>query len=172
MRTLRTAGHVALWLVAALGLVSLLAWGATRAGWIQPLVVVSGSMEPAIGTGDLLVAVPRPTADLRVGDVATLRSSTTGVLVTHRVVAVERTPGDGWTVRMQGDANASPDASAYPVGDTVWQPVARLAGAGRVVTTLTRPGVAAPLGVALAALVGLSALPAGRVAEGRAAVAP
>ena len=50
--------------VAALGLLSVLVWGATQLGYIKPLVVISGSMEPGIMTGDLLVDVQRPTAFL------------------------------------------------------------------------------------------------------------
>lgn len=159
MRALRLVGDAALWLVAALGVVSLLVWGGTQAGWIQPLVVVSGSMEPGIMTGDLLVATSEPTSELRAGDVATIHSDVTGDLVTHRVVSVERTGGETWAVRMQGDANPSPDAGTYVVGDTVWRPALTVSGGGYALTTVTRPAVAVPVGVALAALLGLSLLP-------------
>jgi len=158
MRALRLLGTTALWLVAALGLGSVLVWGATQLGWVKPLVVVSGSMEPHIMTGDLLVTVPRPTSELRPGDVASLPSALTGDLVTHRVVAVEPAD-DGWAVRMKGDANATQDGTTYLVGDTVWQPRWQVAGGGLALVTLTRPAVAVPLGVALVALLGLSLLP-------------
>ncbi|WP_188037608.1 signal peptidase I [Actinotalea sp. JY-7885] len=160
MRALRLAGDVVLWLVAALGLASLATWGATQAGWIQPLVVVSGSMEPEIMTGDLLIAVPQEPADLRAGDVAALRSAVTGDLVTHRVVSVEESGEGQWAVHMKGDANASPDAETYVVDQDLWQPAARVPGGGYVVAKLTSPQVAIPLGVALVALMGLSLLPA------------
>ncbi|MFC8190441.1 signal peptidase I [Cellulomonas sp. NPDC057328] len=160
MRTLKTVGDAVVWLVAALGVVSVLAWGASALGWMKPLVVVSGSMEPAIMTGDLLVAVPHPTAELQVGDVATLPDERADRLVTHRVVSVEHVGGGRWEVRMKGDANVSADGGAYVVGDTVWQPAARIGGGGYVLTALTRPQVAVPVGVAFAALLGLSLLPA------------
>lgn len=159
MRVLRVVGNTALWLVAVLGLVSVLVWGATRAGWIQPLVVVSGSMEPGIMTGDLLVTRPQPTSELRAGEVASIYSDVTGNLVSHRVVSVEPTGDGGWAIRMKGDANASADAGTYVVGDTVLQPVLQVTRGGYVVTTLTQPSVAVPLGVALVALLGLSLVP-------------
>ena len=159
MRARPFVGDAALWLVAALGLVSVLVWGATQAGWIKPLVVISGSMEPGIMTGDLLVARAQPTSELRVGDVATLHSDLTGDLVSHRVVSAEPRDDGRWDVRMQGDANESPDAGTYVVGDTVLRPAMQVSGGGYVVATLARPSVALPLGVALVALLGLSLLP-------------
>ncbi|WP_309134826.1 signal peptidase I [Cellulomonas sp.] len=159
MRILRATGNAVLWLVAALGVTSVLVWGATQAGWIQPLVVVSGSMQPGIMTGDLLVAVRAPTSDLRVGDVVTLRDGRTGVLVTHRVVSIEPTGDETWGVRMQGDANDSVDAGTYEVGATVLRPAVQISGGGYVLRTVTQPSVAVPLGVALVALLGLSLLP-------------
>lgn len=157
---LRALGNALIWLLAALGVVSALVWGATRLGYVQPLVVVSGSMQPEIRTGDLVVDVPRATADLAAGDVASIRSEVTGTIVTHRVVDVDA-QGDGtWRVTLKGDANATNDAEDYVVGDTVWRPALRLPGAGTAVVTLTEPRVAVPLGVALLALLGLSLLPA------------
>lgn len=147
------------WLLAALGVVSLLVWGAAALGLLKPLVVISGSMEPAIMTGDLLVAVPVPTSELQVGDVASIRGVHSDRLVTHRVVSVEHLGRGEWEVRMKGDANESPDGGAYVVGETVWQPAAQITGGGKLLTTLTRPSVAVPLGVALVALLALSLLP-------------
>lgn len=159
-RVLRRTGDVALTLVALVGLLSLLTWGAVQVGWIKPLVVVSGSMEPGIMTGDLVVAVPTPTAHLEVGDVATIHNDVTGSLVTHRVVAVEpAADGATWEVRMKGDANESEDGGVYVVGDQVWTPRWQLGGVGYVLAELTRPAVAVPLVVAVGCLVGLALLP-------------
>ncbi|GEA85665.1 signal peptidase I [Cellulomonas gelida] len=160
MRALKLLGNAVLWLVAALGLASVLVWGATQAGWIRPLVVISGSMEPGIMTGDLLIDRPRPTSELQVGDVASIYSEVTRNLVTHRVVGIEPAADGRWEIRMQGDANDSPDGGVYVVGGTVWQPAWQISGGGVVLTTLTRPSVAVPLGVALLSMLGLSLLPA------------
>jgi signal peptidase len=159
-KVFRALGSALLWLLAGLGLASALVWGATRLGAIQPLVVVSGSMEPQIMTGDLVVDRPVRTAQLVAGDVVSIRSAVTGAIVTHRVVGVEARPGGGWDVMLKGDANQAADGETYAVGDVVWRPVLRVPGAGAALVTLTRPAVAVPLGVALLALLGLSLLPA------------
>lgn len=160
MRALRFVGNAVLWLVAAVGLLSILAWGATQLGLIQPLVVISGSMEPGIMTGDLLIDVPRPTDELAPGDVASIHSDVTGKIVSHRVVAVTPLPDGTWEVRMKGDANETEDGGPYVVGDEVWQPAWQVSGGGSVLMTLTQPSVALPLGFALLCLLALSLLPA------------
>lgn len=64
MNAVRRAADALLWVLAVIGVLSGATWAASTAGLIQPLVVVSGSMEPSIRTGDLLVAIPTPAADL------------------------------------------------------------------------------------------------------------
>lgn len=118
-------------------------------------------------TGDLLVDVPRPTAQVEPGQVTSIYSDVTHDLVSHRVVAVEPA-GDGrWSIRMKGDANDAEDGATYVVGDHVWQPALQVHGGGYVVTALTRRAVAIPLGVALFSLLSLSLLPAAPAARGR-----
>ena len=103
MRIIRLLGNVALWLGAILGIIAGGVWFAGQMGWLQPLIVISGSMEPGIHTGDLLIDRNVATVDLEVGDVVSLQSEMTGKLVTHRVVDV--TPaGEGWEITMKGDA--------------------------------------------------------------------
>jgi len=155
---LRAFGNALIWALAVAGVASGLVWGATRLGVIQPLVVVSGSMSPSIATGDLVVDRAIPTADLRPGEVASIRSAVTGKIVTHRVVTAGQRPDGSWAVTLKGDANDAPDAEVYVVGDRVWQPALQVAGAGAAVVTLTTPAVAIPLAVALLALAGLSFL--------------
>src|SRR4051812_5180341 len=99
MRVLRGLGNAVLWVLAALGLASVLVWGATKLGYVQPLVVISGSMEPTIMTRDLLVDVRTPTSDLRAGDVASIYNPITQNLVTHRVVSIEKTAAATWEIR-------------------------------------------------------------------------
>ncbi|MGW9416747.1 signal peptidase I [Cellulosimicrobium funkei] len=158
MQVLRRGAVLVLWVLAAFGLVCGAVWGATAAGLIKPLVVISGSMEPGIMTGDLLVARPVPAADLAVGDVVSLPSELTGDLVTHRVEAVEQTGDDRYTVSMKGDNNAYADALDYTASGDVWKPAVQLAGWGTAIVRLTTPAVAAPLLVGLLGLLGLTLL--------------
>ncbi len=157
MRALKVVGNAVLTVVALLGVCSALVWGATAAGRIQPLIVVSGSMEPEIMTGDLLVAVPLPVDEIEVGRVLSLRSEVTGDIVTHRVIEVSGVGGSA-AVRMQGDGNEAPDGETYEVSGTVWAPEWQISGGGFAVRTLTRPNVAVPLLVAILACIGLTAM--------------
>lgn len=155
MQTLRRIAMTALWVLAAAGVACGVVWGATAAGVIKPLIVISGSMEPEIMTGDLLIATKTPVADLGVGDVVSLPSELTSHLVTHRIVAIEPS-GEGALVTMKGDANEFEDALDYRVAGEVWMPQAQIPGAGTIITRITSPAVAVPLMIGLIALLGLT----------------
>lgn len=162
MTVLRRAGQVALVLLATLGILSGIAWAAHAAGLIKPLVVVSGSMSPEIPTGSLVISRPTPITTIEVGDVITVPNPQTGALVTHRVVTIDHAPTGDWTVTLRGDANDGPDPRAYTVasGAEVPSPWFVVPGAGRLVETISRPGVAVPFLIGLVALVALANLPA------------
>ncbi len=153
---LRRAAGVLLWALAAVGVACAIVWGLAAAGVVKPLIVVSGSMEPQIMTGDLVVAVRAPVADLRVGDVASLPSDLADALVTHRIrsIALE---GDVYRIDMKGDANEFADALDYlvPADALVWVPRLTVPGAGTVVARMMTPPVAVPLLVGILALVGV-----------------
>ncbi|WP_426594321.1 signal peptidase I [Cellulomonas sp. McL0617] len=155
MRAVRAVGSGLLWVIAVIGVVSVLIWGATALGYVQPLVVISGSMEPKIMTGDLLFDTPHPTSELKVGDVVAIKSEVTGNLISHRVVKVVATGGH-YEVNLKGDANHSEDGETYIVGDSVLRPVLQVPRGGYVVTKLTERSVVIPLGITLLALLGLS----------------
>jgi signal peptidase I len=157
MRIIRLFGNIALWTGAVLGIVAGAVWGAGQLGLVQPLIVISGSMEPEIMTGDLLIARPIPTESVDVGDVVSLPSQLTGKLVTHRVVAITQ-QGETWQVRMKGDDNAEDDLEPYAVGDEVLAPALRIPAGGTVVSKLMEPTVAVPVLVSLLALLGVSLL--------------
>ncbi len=92
--------------VLALLALCLLAWAAVPrlAGWI-PTTVASGSMEPRILTGDVVVSMPIDGGDVGSGQVVLVDDpATAGSLLLHRIV--EREPGG---LRLQGDANRQPD---------------------------------------------------------------
>lgn len=81
---------------------------------ITPLIVVSGSMEPEISTGALIIAKKTDAKTLQVGDVASFPRED-GVLVTHRVTSNDAFDGDTSlrSVKMKGDANDAEDQSPY-----------------------------------------------------------
>jgi len=82
----------------------------------QTVIVDGGSMEPAIPRGAFVLAVPGPLAELRVGDVVTVREGTRTPF-THRIVRFAQLPGaDGPVdyVETKGDANAAADPVLVP----------------------------------------------------------
>src|SRR6266571_2298785 len=81
----------------------------------RSFTVMSGSMEPSIHVGDVVVDKQVSPLDIRVGDIVTFRStSNPKVLITHRVRYIE--VADGLVrVRTKGDANNTEEHWAIPV---------------------------------------------------------
>lgn len=76
----------------------------------KALVVYSGSMEPTIPVGAVIIDTPIAAQEVKVGDVITFsRPDRPNELVTHRVVKIVNGPNGQreWTTK--GDANAQPD---------------------------------------------------------------
>jgi signal peptidase I len=78
-------------------------------GW-RPYVIVSGSMEPSIRAGDIVVAAPPDMADIGPGTVVVFDNA--GRLTTHRIAAV----GEDGTYATKGDANPEVDSSPIEPG--------------------------------------------------------
>lgn len=75
-----------------------------------PLTVLTGSMEPTLPPGTLLVVRPVDTADVRVGDVVTYQiESGRPEVISHRVVEVASSSDGSTTFVTKGDANGSAD---------------------------------------------------------------
>jgi signal peptidase len=76
-------------------------------GW-RTEIVLSGSMEPAIPTGSVVVSRPVSAEEVREGDIIMFSSPAGNVLTTHRVVKVEQ-KSDGPHFATKGDANKGAD---------------------------------------------------------------
>lgn len=162
MVVLHRIALAALWTLAVIGVACGLVAGATAAGLIKPLIVISGSMEPHIMTGDLVVDTPVATSTLSVGDVVSLPSALTHDLVTHRIEKIAA-HGDGYALTLKGDNNEFADAVDYQVGAQVWAPKVQLPGMGTVLERLMSPGVTIALLVGVLSLIALAWLtPAAR----------
>ena len=102
-------------------------------------VVVSGSMEPTIGTGDVAIVTKVPPRTIAVGDVITYRSaSDPDVLTTHRVVGVERT-ATGLVFLTKGDANEDVDPRPVAASRVVGTVTLVIPLLGHVVVFAQRP---------------------------------
>lgn len=93
-------------LLAAAGLVVLVAMG------YRPLVVYSGSMDPAIATGSVVLVRPVRAESINVGDVIAVALNDKGSLITHRVQAKQLVDGR-WLFQTKGDANNFPDPQPF-----------------------------------------------------------
>jgi signal peptidase I len=113
VRTIRRLLDAALVLlvVSILGLV--LVSNASPALGHQLIVIRGGSMSPAIPLGSIVDVVQVQPADLRPGDVVTLKEPS-GTVITHRIVRVVQLP-DGLYIETKGDANDEVDVPLQPV---------------------------------------------------------
>jgi signal peptidase len=102
----------------------------------MPLVVVSGSMEPTLHTGDVAVTRKIAPEDVRLGDVITYRGEPG--LVTHRIVGMDITP-QGMFYQTKGDANLSEDARPVPVDQIESRVVYRIPRVGFLVSFVGSP---------------------------------
>ena len=80
---------------------------------LSPLVVRSGSMEPLISTGGMVLVHTIPASEVEVGDVVAVRRPD-GTRVIHRVLTVDHT-GATSTLTLKGDANEDPDPQPVTV---------------------------------------------------------
>lgn len=137
-KVFRLLGRVATVLVAALLACNLYIIGArviggndhpTIFGWSWA-VVISGSMEDAIGVNDVVVIHGQE--DYAVNDVITFRSA--GSIVTHRII--EEHP-DSYTTK--GDANNTADLTPTLKSDVIGKVVLVIPGVGKVIEYLRSP---------------------------------
>ncbi|HWH14742.1 MAG TPA: signal peptidase I [Miltoncostaeaceae bacterium] len=134
--------------VAALALATALALLAGLRG----LTVLSGSMAPAIGTGDVVLTRTVPARTLAPGDVATFRDpGGSGRLITHRVLGIRVADGRVEVVT-RGDANTGVERWSIAADGRVGRVTARVPRLGRALAWTRTPGgrlltVALPLAV-------------------------
>lgn len=104
MRRLGTVGGSILF--ALLVLAACIAILGYMLGW-RAEIVLSGSMEPAIDVGGLVIARPISPEDIRAGDILMYASISGKNVICHRVVSVEDTPSLRFVTR--GDINQHTD---------------------------------------------------------------
>lgn len=128
----------ACWVVLLVGLVVLAA-----GTHIAPLVgrdtyiIRGGSMRPFLPLGSLVIDERSGPADIRPGDVVTVRLHDK-VIVTHRVVRITDRPS-GVQLELKGDANTAPDPALVPASNVAGRVVAVVPVAGFILATLSTP---------------------------------
>lgn len=87
---------------------------------IQPMAVVSGSMEPTYHVGSLLFVKEAAAEDIMVNDPITFRLSGGDTIVTHRVIAIHE---EEKAFQTKGDANEDPDSGLVSFQDLIGKPI-------------------------------------------------
>lgn len=155
-RTRRILG-VSLTLLVVLAVAPFVVYAVPEAvGADRSYVVLSGSMEPAISPGDVVIVGAVDPASLAVGDVITFQRTADSVAVTHRIVEVGGSVADGsLSFLTEGDANEDPDPAPVPADAVVGKVVLTLPYIGYVVQFAgTTAGMALLVGVPVVLLVG------------------
>lgn len=102
----------------------------------KPFIVLSGSMEPKLLEGDIIVTKAIAPEQVVKGNIITFRSDNNTV-VTHRVISVKAT--GGLTFYTKGDANTVADAKAVKAEELEGIYLWRIAGVGRIGMFLKTP---------------------------------
>ena len=107
--------------------VQVLSYGYANLGGFMMFRVVTGSMEPEIPTGALLIAREVPIENVQLGDIVCFRTQLSdiwGKIVTHRVVGITENPVGNILLETKGDANLASDIffvdQSNFVGKVVW----------------------------------------------------
>ena len=106
-------------------------------GNYKVLTVLSGSMEPAIHTGSVVVV--KPSASYKVGDIITFGPNTkTQVPTTHRIVEMSAQSGQ-MVYKTKGDANNGEDTKEVLAKDIIGKVYLSVPYAGYVIDFVRRP---------------------------------
>jgi signal peptidase len=117
-KTLRVALALAGWALTGAAIAIIAAALAPQAfGW-KSLTILTGSMEPTIGTGDVVVDEQIRASELRPGDIVTFREPGRKRLITHRVRRVVK-DGAQLDVTTKGDANKTAEHWSIPASGAV-----------------------------------------------------
>ena len=144
-----------LWFLIVLLVTSLLILIGAVTNRYRVLSVLSGSMEPTIPKGALILAFAYPAKEIRPGDTITFQSPRdTNILITHRVTGVMQ-PGVYPVIQTKGDANAAPDPWNLQLTDPLaWRTVFVVPYIGRVLAWLREPMIGMGLLTGLPLLLG------------------
>jgi signal peptidase I len=136
---LRRGLDLALFLVIGLVIFTVLLGRVAPLTGRETLIIGGASMEPQIHLGAAVVIEPVTPADLRVGDIVSLRSgSGKGTIFTHRIARIVQRP-DGLWIETKGDANPIVDPSMTPASQVVGRVEFDIPFAGYLLRLLSLP---------------------------------
>ena len=112
----KSVSALCLILVFSLMVIALLTVISPHFGWHVD-VVLSGSMEPDLSTGAVVITQPISALSIAAGDIISFYAPITNRLTTHRVVGVTQGSSPGFTTK--GDANEEADPESVPFSRVV-----------------------------------------------------
>jgi len=105
----------------------------------KSVVVLSGSMEPAVKTGSLVITLPAVVSDVQKGDIISFRShENENNIILHRVVDISNESGSIFFTT-KGDNNDGTDNEPVPARDLVGKQLLSLPYLGRLVNFMRTP---------------------------------
>ncbi|MDE3088137.1 MAG: signal peptidase I [Chloroflexota bacterium] len=105
----------------------------------RTLVVMSGSMEPTIPVGAVVIAEPVPSRELEIGDVIIFSpNADVTVPIIHRIVSVRVKDGTRFFTT-RGDANPSADVAEVSLPATAWRMTYNVPLVGYLISYATSP---------------------------------
>lgn len=160
----RRIGTVVLWAALVVGLVAAAAIAVVPAlTGARAMTVLSGSMEPALPVGAVVVAREMPPDQIAVGDVITYTDrdpdSPATRVVTHRVIDIVQEP-EGLAFGTKGDANNGADPGTTAAADIIGVQWYSVPWVGTIRESLTTPvGLSYAAGILLLILAAHLLLP-------------
>lgn len=154
--TLRRLLDLALLLLIALVFASLVVARVVPLVTHSPTFVVAGrSMEPTIHLGSVVITQPVVPADLRAGDVVSLRVGAQDAVFTHRIARVATAADGSRWIETKGDANPSADPTLVPASAVLGRVAVAVPYLGYLVQLLaTAQGIALLVSLGLVTLLG------------------
>jgi signal peptidase len=115
--------------------------GRSLPGGYRPLMVLTGSMEPKLPVGSIILVKQVNPAEITVGDIITFREGQApdSRLVTHRVYSLTRDELGRESIVTKGDANESPDVQPVELSQVVGKVVFASPLIGRVIRFVRTP---------------------------------
>lgn len=135
---MRTFTKIFLNSLLALLVILVLLFAAPRVVGIRMFSVLSGSMEPAYSTGDLIYVAPVSSEELQVGDVISFVMNSQGTVATHRITEIDQ---ENRQVYTKGDANEVSDGKAVKFENVIGKVVFAIPMVGYLIGFInTTPG--------------------------------
>ncbi len=103
---------------------------ASRQGW-EFDAVLSGSMEPVLHVGGLVVIKPLNASDVTIGDVISFKLPGIKTPICHRIIGVELKDGQIY-FQTKGDANNTPDIDLVPTASVNGKAIYHIPYVGRL----------------------------------------